>query len=62
MEYLFCPDCESGNILVASIEKWEVNTGDFYCHSVKTHDSDAPVNCQDCGWFGERMQLIEGNK
>lgn len=60
--YLVCPDCHRGRLLVASIEKWEINTGDFYCHSIKTHDSDAPVNCQDCDWDGVRSQLIGENK
>lgn len=56
-----CPECEGKKVLVASIQKWEINSGDFYCHSIKTHDSYAPVNCQDCDWTGERHELLQVN-
>ena len=47
-----CPECESDDLLVRAVTSYNFNTGEFYCHSVKTHDSDAEVQCQDCDWKG----------
>lgn len=50
-----CPVCGSTNLLVYEKTAWVLNTGEFYCHSVKSYDSDAEVRCQDnsCNWVGE---------
>jgi len=56
-----CPECESTDILVYEETAFELNTGDYYCHSVKSHDSDAKVSCQYCGWEGERQHLYPNN-
>lgn len=52
-----CPGCASEELLVYESTAYELNTGDFYCHSSKTHDSDADVRCIDCGWSGVRADL-----
>ena len=36
---------------------WMVNTGEHYCHSVKTQDPDAKATCLTCGWEGRLDQL-----
>lgn len=47
-----CPECESDDLLVYERTAYELNTGNFYCHSVKSHDAEAKVSCQDCEWEG----------
>lgn len=54
-----CPECGSDQVTTAHIQKFMVNSGDHWCHSVKTHDSYSPADCLDCDWSGERSQLIE---
>lgn len=56
---LNCPDCGSENVAVTAEQMFMVNTGDHYCHSVKTHDYDAKAQCLDCNWAGERHHLVE---
>ena len=58
---LTCPECGSTEVTTAHIQTFMVNTGDHYCHSVKTHDSDSPARCTvyGCSWEGERKDLIE---
>jgi hypothetical protein len=55
-----CPNCGSDNLLVYEQTSWVMNTGEFYCHSVKAHDSNAKVCCQDtsCMWVGERSEVM----
>ena len=57
-----CPNCESDELVVRSVTSYNFNTGDFFCHSVKTHDSDAEVACLDCGWVGQRQDFKEQNE
>lgn len=52
-----CPECGSAEITVTAEQMFMVNTGDHYCHSVKTQDSNAKADCLDCRWTGERHQL-----
>lgn len=40
-EVFKCPSCESTEVAVAAEQLFMVNTGDFYCHSVKTYDCNA---------------------
>ena len=58
---LLCPECGCDGLLVYEKTSWDVNTGEFYCHSVKAHDSNAEVRCQDnaCNWVGQRSQLVD---
>jgi hypothetical protein len=57
---LVCPECGCENLLVTEETSWWVNSGDFFCHSVKTHDDEAKVRCHDnsCEWVGQRSQLV----
>lgn len=56
---LLCPECDSEDILVYSMTSYEVNKDmEYFCESVKPHDSDAPAHCMDCQWDGVRSQLI----
>lgn len=52
-----CPECQSSEIAVTEEQMFYINTGEHYCHSVKTHDSDAKASCLTCDWVGQRMQL-----
>lgn len=56
---LICPECGSDEVTVAHIQKFMANTGNHWCHSVKTQDSDSPAGCLVCNWEGERHQLKE---
>jgi len=61
-ELLFeCPECGSQEVAVTVEQKFMVNTGDHYCHSVKAHDSNAKVTCLECRWTGQRDQLKRHN-
>ena len=53
-----CPKCGSDRVTLAHIQMFMANTGEHYCHSVKTHDSNAPASCLDCYWDGENSQLV----
>ena len=53
-----CPECGSENVTVDAVQTFMVNTGEHYCHSVKTQDEDATSHCLDCGWRGERRNLL----
>lgn len=59
VEVFTCPNCQSENVIVRAETSYFVNSGDFYCHSVKTHDGDAKSMCLDCNWGGQRQELIE---
>jgi hypothetical protein len=61
-ELLTCPNCGSDQVTAAHIQKFMVNTGEHWCHSVKTHDGDSPSGCLDCNWEGERDQLVRTEK
>lgn len=54
-----CPSCDSDDVIVRAVTSYKVNGGDFYCHSVKTHDSNAQVTCLDCDWDGQLDELKE---
>jgi len=57
-----CPDCENkDHLFVRAVETYYLNTGDFFCHSIKTHDSDAEVFCMECNWTGTRGRLESEN-
>ena len=54
-----CPECESAEVFSTHEQAFMVNTGEHYCHMVKTHDGDAKAGCTECGWRGERQHLRE---
>lgn len=55
---LVCPECGSKQITTEHHQKFMVNTGKHYCHSMKTQDHDSPATCLTCDWTGERHQLV----
>jgi transcription elongation factor Elf1 len=55
---LNCPECGSDQVTVTAEQMFMANTGDHYCHSVKTQDDDAKATCLDCRWEGERKDLV----
>ena len=56
-EPLKCPECESLKVATTAEQMFMVNTGEHYCHSVKTHDADSKATCLDCRWTGRRDEL-----
>ena len=58
---LYCPECGNDkHLLVYEETAFELNTGDFFCNTVKMGDSFAPVVCTGCSWEGKRQDLKEG--
>ena len=57
-----CPECDSEEVVVTAEQMFMVNTGEHYCHSVKTQDNDAKVLCLACRWTGHRgaLNIYEG--
>lgn len=53
-----CPECGSDQVTTEHHQKFMVNTGDHYCHSIKTQDSDSPATCLSCDWHGEHKHLV----
>ena len=53
-----CPNCNSDQVTTEHIQMFMVNTGEHYCHSMKTHDDDSPATCLNCGWVGKRVDLV----
>lgn len=56
-----CPECGSQEVTVTHEQMFMANTGDHYCHSVKTQDADAKATCLGCRWIGRRDQLVTHN-
>jgi len=56
---LVCPECSSDNVTVGHLQTFMVNTGEHFCHSIKTHDDISPATCLECWWEGTRIQLKE---
>lgn len=54
---LNCPECGSDEILVYEETAWKINEFEYYCQTVKLHDSDAKARCQACNWVGKQNQL-----
>jgi hypothetical protein len=55
-----CPVCGSDDLLVTEETSWFLNTGEFFCHSVKSYDDNAKVTCResDCEWVGELKDAV----
>lgn len=60
-ELLKCPECGSQEVTVTHEQRFMVNTGDHYCHSIKTQDPDSKATCLACHWKGRRDQLMTHN-
>jgi hypothetical protein len=58
IQILECPECSSQEVAVTAEQMFMVNTGDHYCHSVKTQDEYAKATCIKCEWIGRRDQLV----
>ena len=56
-DLLVCPECGSQEVAVTAEQMFMVNTGDHYCHSIKTYDGNAKATCLTCRWVGRRDQL-----
>lgn len=54
---LKCPECGGENVTLTHEQMFMANTGEHYCHSVKTQDSDSKSKCLDCQWEGTRADL-----
>lgn len=59
---LECPGCGSPEVTLTYEQKFMANTGEHYCHSVKTQDSDSQATCLDCDWNGLHEQLTNYGK
>ena len=57
-EILKCPECWSTEVTVSHLQRFMANTGEHYCHSVKTQDAASEATCLDCKWVGRRDQLV----
>ena len=56
---LRCPECGSSKVLVYEKTAFWVNTMEYYCNTVKQHDSDAECRCNECDWVGKREDMKE---
>lgn len=52
-----CPECRSTEVTLTYEQKFMANSGEHYCHSVKTQDPDSKAGCLDCDWTGRHDQL-----
>jgi hypothetical protein len=55
---LACPECGSDQVTVSHEQMFMANTGEQYCHRVKTQDSNSRATCLECRWVGVRADLI----
>ena len=53
----FCSACGSDRVTTEHHQMFMVNTGDHYCHAMKTQDAGSQATCIDCEWTGERRDL-----
>lgn len=52
-----CPACNSSDLFVYEETCFVLNTGEFFCHSVKLWDSNAKVTCGNCEFEGALSDL-----
>ena len=57
---LKCPNCGSNEVTVSHVQRFMANTGEHYCHAVKTQDADSEAACLTCLWRGRRYELACG--
>ena len=60
-ELLKCPECGSAEVTVSHKQRFMANTGEHYCHSVRTQDANSESTCLDCPWAGRRDELVVHN-
>lgn len=62
-ELLKCPECGSNEVTVSHLQRFMANTGDHYCHSVKTQDANSESTCLDCQWIGrlDQLKIVDGD-
>lgn len=53
-----CPECGSDQVTSEHHQAFMINTGEHYCHTMKTQDADSPSKCLTCGWEGELRNLL----
>lgn len=49
--------CYGEKVALTAEQMFMANTGEHYCHSVKTQDADAKATCLECRWEGRHDQL-----
>lgn len=54
-----CPNCGSTEVYSSHAQGFMVNTGEHYCHLVKTHDPESYAGCTECEWRGTFDDLKE---
>ena len=52
-----CPECNKDSLVVREVTSYYLNTGGYYCNSVKQYDDNAVVSCLNCGWIGVRAEF-----
>lgn len=52
-----CPECDSNNLIVKEVTSYYLNGMYHYRKSVKAHDSNAKVECLNCGREGHRGEF-----
>ena len=57
-ELLKCPECGSEEVTVSHLQRFMANTGEHYCHAVKTQDANSEATCLECQWRGRRDGLV----
>ena len=57
-----CPSCGSDQVTTEHHQAFLINTGEHYCHSMKTHDDDSPAACLSCEWVGTLLHLTTQEK
>lgn len=56
-ETLNCPECGSDKVTLTASQSFMANSGEHYCHTMKTQDDDSEAYCIDCCWSGVRHNL-----
>ena len=54
-----CPECEGTEVTTLEGSSFFINTGEFYCVSVKCRDGYSPASCHDCKWEGVMGSLLQ---
>lgn len=61
-EIFTCPECGGTEVTSAHEQMFMVNTGEHYCHRVKTHDAESRSTCLECEWIGVFDDLVVRSK
>lgn len=52
-----CPECGDDDLIIYQVVGYKMNTEEYFCTSVKTHDEYATVWCMECNWEGVRSDI-----